>query len=101
MPPQTNVASFVLRFMQDGTDTDTDAPPASWRGVIKHVQTNEEKHFTSFADAIDFIAGYVNLNAPFDELRTLPFDELRTLPFDELAWTPPLDPAQDEASPDG
>jgi hypothetical protein len=59
MPPQTNVASFVLRFMQDGTDTD--APPASWRGVVKHVQTNEEKHFTSFADAIEFIAGYVNL----------------------------------------
>ncbi len=70
MPPQTNVASFVLRFMQDRTDTDTDTPPANWRGVVKHVQTNEEKHFTNFADAIDFIAGYVNLGVSFDELGT-------------------------------
>jgi len=88
MPPQTNVASFVLRFMQDRTDTD--APPTNWRGVVKHVQTNEEKHFTSFADAIEFIAGYVNLDAPFDELKTLSSDKLRNLPFT----------AQDETTPD-
>jgi len=66
MPPQTNVASFVLRFVQETTDDATDPPRTDWRGVIKYVQTNEEQHFTRLADAIAFIASYVNLDSFLD-----------------------------------
>jgi hypothetical protein len=66
MPPQTNVASFVLRFVQETTDDTTDPPRTDWRGVIKYVQTNEEQHFTRLADAIAFIASYVNLESFLD-----------------------------------
>lgn len=68
MPPQTNVASFVLRFMQETTDAVANTSPSGWRGVIKHVQTNDEQHFTRIADALAFIAHYVCLEE-FDEGR--------------------------------
>jgi len=68
MPPQTNVASFVLRFMQETTAAAAGASPPDWRGVIKHVQTNDEQHFTRIADALAFIARYVCLEE-FDEGR--------------------------------
>jgi hypothetical protein len=61
MPPQTNIVSFVLRFVQETKDIKPESPSASWHGVIKHVQTNEEQHFTHLADAIAFMARYVNL----------------------------------------
>jgi hypothetical protein len=61
MPPQTNIVSFVLRFVQETKDTRPESPPAGWHGVIKHVQTNEEQHFTHLADAISFMARYVDL----------------------------------------
>ncbi len=63
MPSQTNVASFVLRFVQETTkNTNTDPPGIDWHGVIKHVQTNNEQRFTSFADAVAFISRYVRLD---------------------------------------
>jgi len=34
---------------------------ATWHAVVVHVQTNEEKNFTDFADAIAFITRYVPL----------------------------------------
>jgi hypothetical protein len=62
VPSQTNVASFVLRFVQETTkNTNTDPPRMDWHGVIKHVQTNNEQRFTSFADAVAFISRYVRL----------------------------------------
>lgn len=62
MSPQTNITSFVLRFVRETTDATTDPPQPEWRGVIKHVQTNEEQHFTRLADAIAFIGHYVDLD---------------------------------------
>jgi hypothetical protein len=63
MPSQTSVASFVLRFVQETTvETDVDSAQCGWHGVIKHVQTNREQHFTRFADAVAFIADYVDLD---------------------------------------
>jgi hypothetical protein len=63
MPAQTNIASFVLRFVQETTtDANIDPTRTDWHGVIKHVQTNDERHFTCIADAITFIANYVTLD---------------------------------------
>lgn len=50
------VESFVLRFVQD---VPSDDAPMSWHAVVVHVQSNEEKSFTDFADAVAFIARYV------------------------------------------
>jgi hypothetical protein len=47
------VESFVLRFVEDVPDT--------WHGVIVHVQTNEDQSFSDFADAVAFMARYVEL----------------------------------------
>ncbi len=59
------VESFIIRFIQDLPD-DSAAPDAqAWRGVVIHVQTNEEKHFTHLADALAFMAKY----APVGDLN--------------------------------
>ncbi len=74
MSSQTpRVESFVLRFVADAPDAAVtpeaqsdgaarrpDQPAArGWHGVVVHVQTNEGKPFTNFADAIAFIARFV------------------------------------------
>jgi len=51
------VESFVLRFVQDAPENSA----SNWRAVVVHVQTNAEKNFTDFADAVAFIARYVPL----------------------------------------
>lgn len=48
------VESFVLRFVQDVQNE-----RVSWHAVVVHVQSNQEKNFTDFADAVAFIARYV------------------------------------------
>lgn len=61
------VESFVLRFVADASTDATGEAPSSpdqtssvrWHGVVVHVQTNQEKHFTNIADAVAFIARYV------------------------------------------
>lgn len=67
MPPQTNIASFILRFVQETTDATADSLRADWHGVIKHVQSDTEQHFTHLADAIAFMAQYVKLDS-FSEI---------------------------------
>ncbi len=52
------VDSFVLRFVHD-TAEDGAPSPRGWHVVVLHVQTNEEKIFTQFADAVAFISRYV------------------------------------------
>ena len=56
-PDSPRVESFVVRFVQDAVD-DT-ANSRAWHAVVVHVQSNEEKTFTDFADAVAFIARYV------------------------------------------
>ena len=53
------VESFVLRFVADAPDGDVADTARGWHGMVVHVQTNEEKPFTNFADAIAFISRYV------------------------------------------
>jgi len=58
----TKMVSFVLRFTQE-SQSDTMSSPA-WRGMLRHVQTNEQIHFTELEEALAFITQYVDLNIP-------------------------------------
>lgn len=62
MMPETKVVSFVLRFVLDEPTADAPHPAAGWRGLIRHVQSGEERHFTRWADAAAFIAHYVHVD---------------------------------------
>ncbi len=77
------IESFVLRFVADAPREDAPsdaallaydpsseaidvgqpepAPPHGWHGVVVHVQTNKEKHFSNFVDAVAFISRYVTV----------------------------------------
>ena len=61
MPNETDFNSFVLRFMQETKPDETARRTAAWHGVVRHVQSNTERHFTRWADASAFIAEYVDL----------------------------------------
>ncbi len=68
--PDTLIASFVLRFM---LDQEAGAAPNSWRGIIRHVQTNDELHFSGLKEALTFIQRFIEI--PDSELFTSPFTE--------------------------
>ena len=61
MPSQTNVVSFVLRFVQETADSPAVPTQEDWYGLIRHVQTDKEERFTCLMDAIAFISRYVHL----------------------------------------
>lgn len=48
-------ASFVLRFTQKIFQSEEGDPQVQWRGNIRHVQGGEEKRFSEFDDAVEFI----------------------------------------------
>lgn len=53
---ETVISSFILRFTQE---TGTDAP---WRGVVRHVQSDEEARFMRIDEALRFIGRFVDVN---------------------------------------
>ena len=55
-----SIASFVIRFVVDETSLAEKTQPA-YRGMIRHIQSNEELGFYIWADAVDFIQRYVPL----------------------------------------
>lgn len=59
--PEATIASFVLRFTQEHTP-EAEPPCAAWRGVIRHVQSNEEMRFTNIESALAFVARYVDIS---------------------------------------
>lgn len=65
MESEANLTSFVLRFVFDQPSEmamSTPAPVAqAWHGVIRHVQTNQERHFTRWVEAVAFVEQYVDL----------------------------------------
>lgn len=63
---ETAVTSFIVRFIQD-----QDAAEAPWRGVIRHVQHNEEIRFTRIEEALAFMSGYIDLQSA-DQLPEAP-----------------------------
>jgi hypothetical protein len=55
-PGEPNLDSFVLRFVRAA---ETGAP---WHGVIRHVQSNRERAFNRWADALSFIREFVSID---------------------------------------
>jgi hypothetical protein len=53
-PTFPTISSFVIRFV-------VDSKPGTYRGEIRHIQTNEEVHFSTWQDAVSFIERYVPL----------------------------------------
>ena len=62
MLPETQVASFVLRFVFDELPENAPHPSTGWHGLIRHVQSGEERRFTRWAEAVAFVAQYVQVN---------------------------------------
>lgn len=60
MESDANLTSFVLRFVSDPPDANQAS--GAWHGVIRHVQTNQERAFTRWSEAVAFIEQYVDLN---------------------------------------
>ena len=52
---ETVISSFILRFTQE---SDADLP---WRGVVRHVQSEEESRFTRIEEALRFIGRFVDV----------------------------------------
>lgn len=52
---ETVISSFILRFTQE---SDADQP---WRGVVRHVQSDEEARFTRIEEALRFIGRFVDV----------------------------------------
>ncbi len=71
MDSEANLTSFVLRFVFDQPPEVAESASApvvqTWHGVIRHVQTNQERHFTRWAEAEAFIAQYIELYVTSDE----------------------------------
>jgi len=55
MNSQRNVASFLLRFVQDMWQDPQGEPHIQWRGHINHIQGEEEANFTEFSEAVAFM----------------------------------------------
>lgn len=61
MPDETNVDSFVLRFVREAPMLDAHVADPAWRGVIRHVQSNRERPFLRWEDAQAFISEFIDL----------------------------------------
>jgi hypothetical protein len=59
---ESKIVSFVLRFVYEEPQDDAAHPDAGWYSVVRHVQTDTERHFTRWQDIEEFIARYVDLS---------------------------------------
>jgi hypothetical protein len=53
---ETVINSFMMRFIQE-VEADS-----SWRGVVRHVQSDEEARFTRIDEALRFIGRFVEVD---------------------------------------
>lgn len=58
LPP--NISSFVIRFV---VDSEAGQTPVSYRGAIRHIQTEEELNFSHWKDVENFIRRFVPLDS--------------------------------------
>jgi hypothetical protein len=61
---ETAISSFIVRFVQETDDDSADitsSDSARWRGIIRHVQSNEEAAFVQIEQALAFIDRFVPL----------------------------------------
>ncbi len=54
-----NIASFVLRFVRDHSAERQNQP--TFRGAIRHIQSDEERVFLNWQEAVEFIKTFVPL----------------------------------------
>ena len=52
---KNETVSFVLRFTQKIYETESGEHSIQWRGIIKHVQGEDESKFVEFEDAVSFM----------------------------------------------
>lgn len=57
--PDTSLDSFVLRFVR--RPADPTCPGVAWHGIIRHVQSNRERAFSRWEDAVKFIDEFVSI----------------------------------------
>ena len=57
---ETAVTSFVLRFIHE-QEPDRPALATQWRGIIRHVQSEEQLRFTHVEEALAFIGRFVDI----------------------------------------
>jgi hypothetical protein len=62
MNPEAKSVSFVLRFVYEEPLGEVERLAGTWYSVVRHVQSNTERHFTRWDDVVAFIEDYVNLN---------------------------------------
>lgn len=85
--PSPSINSFVIRFVVEAAPVETGAAPdarghspaptnsaslsassaASYRGSIRHIQTEEELNFNAWADAVAFITRFVPIHNGLDK----------------------------------
>ncbi len=58
---EPNLDSFVLRFVRAAEGS------PNWHGVIRHVQSNRERAFNRWGDAVAFINEFVDVEEPRNE----------------------------------
>ena len=58
---ETSVVSFIVRFIQEETD-EPQPTPHPWRGLIRHVQTDQERRFTHIEEALQFMGQFVDID---------------------------------------
>lgn len=63
-PSKTNIDSFIIRFVQERAGTEGNQ--CSYRGEIRHIQSDEETTFKCWADAQDFIQNFIPINQMLD-----------------------------------
>ncbi|HET9494954.1 MAG TPA: hypothetical protein VFR15_12050 [Chloroflexia bacterium] len=64
MNTEPKLVSFVLRFVYDEVSegaTPGEHGTLGWYGIVRHVQSNSERHFTRWEDVSAFVAQYVDL----------------------------------------
>jgi hypothetical protein len=62
MNPEAKLVSFVLRFVYEESPDEPHAQAPGWYSVVRHVQSDTERHLTRWEDIVAFIGQYVDLN---------------------------------------
>jgi hypothetical protein len=57
MRSSPQISSFVLRFVQE--DSPASTAKLSYRGSIRHVQTDQEYSFSNWIDALNFMSQFI------------------------------------------
>ncbi len=56
---ETAVTSFIIRFTQE---KETEQPAIGWHGLVRHVQSDESRHFSEMDEALAFISNFVKID---------------------------------------